>query len=367
MDPRVDKVANILVNYSVEVRPGDLVQIRVFDPAATPMALAAYKYALLAGGHPFFRVWLTGMNEAYYQYASDEELDYLNPLDSWVIEHADVDIAIDAEINTKSLTNVDTQRLARRRRATIPISQRFMERQATGELRWTLTQYPTHASAQDAEMSLDEYEDFVYGACMVHLADPVAYWKGIAAEQQRLVDWLKGRQNVRVRGENIDLTLSIAGRTFVNADGKKNFPDGEIYTGPVEDSVNGWVRFTYPAIYNSREVDGVEMHFENGKVVKATAQKGEEFLNSVLGTDAGARYLGEFAIGTNTGITKFTRNILFDEKIGGTVHMAVGAGYPNTGSKNESAVHWDMICDMRSGGEILVDGDLFYQDGVFKV
>jgi len=242
-----------------------------------------------------------------------------------------------------------------------------MERQATGELRWTLTQYPTHASAQDAEMSLSEYEDFVYTACMVHLDDPVAYWKEKAAEQQRLVDWLKGHDKVEVKGENIDLTLSIKDRVFINADGKKNMPDGEIFTGPVEDSVNGWVRFTYPAIYNSREVDGVELYFENGKVVKATAEKGEDFLNSVLDTDEGARYLGEFAIGTNTGIQKFTRNILFDEKIGGTVHMAVGAGYPDTGSKNESAVHWDMICDMRSGGEIIVDGELFYKDGEFQV
>nr|MBN1228167.1 aminopeptidase [Anaerolineae bacterium] len=219
----------------------------------------------------------------------------------------------------------------------------------------------------DAEMSLSEYEDFIYGAAMVHLDDPVAYWKQKSAEQQRLIDWLKGKDRVEVKGENVDLTLSIKDRIFINADGKRNFPDGEIYTGPVEDSVNGWVRYTYPAIYNSREVEGVELTFKEGKVEKATATKGEDYLNSVLDTDEGSRYLGEFAIGTSEGIQQFTRNILFDEKIGGTFHMAVGAGYPNTGSKNKSAVHWDMICDMRSDGEIIVDGELFYKDGTFNV
>jgi aminopeptidase len=189
----------------------------------------------------------------------------------------------------------------------------------------------------------------------------------MSRDQERLVQWLKGKQTITVKGENIDLTLSIKDRTFINADGKKNFPDGEIFTGPVEDAVNGWVKFTYPAIYSGREVDGVELTFENVKVVGATAKKGEDYLNSVLDTDAGARTLGEFAIGTNTGITKFTRNILFDEKIGGTVHMAVGAGYPETGSHNESSVHWDMICDMRTGAEIHVDGERFYQNGEFKI
>lgn len=367
MDPRVDKVASVLVNYSVAVQRGDFVQIRVFDPLATPLALEVYKYVLQAGGNAFFRMAPTGAEEVFYRYASDEQLDFLSPLSQWIIEHIDVDIALLADVNTKALTNVDPARIVRVRKTNAPLSKRFMERQASGALRWTLTQYPTQAAAQDAEMSLSEYEDFVYGAAMVHLDDPVAYWRQKSAEQQRLVDWLKGRDRVEVRGENVDLTLSIRDRLFINADGKKNFPDGEIFTGPVEDSVNGWVRFTYPAIYNSREVEGVELWFENGRVVKATAHKGEDFLNSVLDTDAGARYVGEFAIGTNEGIQKFTRNILFDEKIGGTIHMALGASYPDTGGKNESAIHWDMICDMRSGGEIRVDGDLFYKDGKFTV
>ena len=367
MDPRVEKMAGVMVNYSVAIRPGDLVMIHPYDPLASPLALAVYKHVLQAGGNAVFRMAPSGASEIFYRYASDEQLDFTDPSFLWLMENIDVRIAINAPANTRALTNVDPKRLSRSGRAQEPISQTFFRRQATGELRWVLTQYPTQAAAQDAEMSLTEYEEFVYGAVLVNPDDPVAYWREKSAGQQRLVDWLKGKDRVEVRGENVDLTLSIRDRVFINADGKKNLPDGEIFTGPVEDSVNGWVRFTYPAIHNNREVVGVELTFEQGKVVRATAEKGEDYLNAILDTDPGARYLGEFAIGTNEAIQRFTRNILFDEKIGGTIHMAVGAGYPDTGSKNKSAIHWDMICDMRSGGEILVDGELFYRDGQFQV
>ncbi len=367
MDPRIDHVARILVSYCTGVKPEDLVMIRLTDPLAEPLALAVYRHVLAAGGHAVFRMAPAGSDEMFYRYASDAQLDFLNPVNEWLIANVDVSITLAAESNTRALTSIDPARLARARKANAPITRTFMTRQASGALRWTLTQVPTQASAQDAEMSLTEYEDFVYNACMIHLPDPISFWQEMSREQERLVNWLRGKRQMIVKGEHIDLSLSIADRVFINADGKKNFPDGEIFTGPVEDSVNGWVRFTYPAVYGGREVEGVELTFENGRVIKATASKGADYLNSVLDTDAGARYLGEFAIGTNTGITRFTRNILFDEKIGGTVHMAVGAGYPDTGSHNESAVHWDMICDMRSGAEIRVDGDLFYRDGSFQV
>jgi aminopeptidase len=370
MDPRAEKVAEILVNYSTEIKPGDLVMIHLYELAAEPLALAVYKRVLLAGGNAVFRVGTpdyTAAAEILYRYGSEAQLDFLDPVFNWLMTNIDVRLALRAPVNTKSLSSVEPARLSRYQRAQAPTMQQFMDRQGSGVLRWTVTQFPTQAAAQDAEMSLTEYEDFVYGACMTHLDDPVAYWRSKSAEQDRLVAWLKGHDRIEVKGENIDLSLSIKDRVWVNADGKRNFPDGEIYTGPVEDSVNGWVRFTYPAIKDAREVDGVELGFENGKVAKATASKGEEYLNTILDTDAGSRYLGEFAIGTNESIQKFTRNILFDEKIGGTVHMAVGAGYPNTGSSNKSAIHWDMICDMRSGGEIWVDGELFYQNGVFRV
>ena len=367
MDPRVDKVAEVMVNYSVAVKPNDLVLIRMLDPSAEPLALEVEKHVLKVGGNPVFLMLPSRASEIFFKYASDEQLDWVNPMYKWLWEKVDVMISLIANANTKEMSNVDPARLSRSQKARAPLSKIFMKRQATGDLRWTLTQYPTQAAAQDAEMSLSEYEDFVYGACMAHLKDPAAYWQKISAEQERLVSWLDGKDRVEIKGENIDLTLSVKGRKFINADGKKNFPDGEIFTGPVENSVNGRARFTYPAIYDGREVNGVELTFDKGKVVKATATKGEDFLNAILDTDAGARYLGEFAIGTNKGVTKFTRNILFDEKMGGTVHMAVGASYPDTGAKNESAVHWDMICDMRSGGEIYVDGELFYKNGEFLV
>jgi aminopeptidase len=216
-------------------------------------------------------------------------------------------------------------------------------------------------------MSVSEYEDFVYAATFADQADPVARWHAVHDRQQELVEWLAGKNDVQVKGPNIDLTLSISGRTFVNSDGKHNMPSGEIFTGPVEDSVNGWVRFSYPAIRDGREVEGVELEFKDGKVVRASAEKNEDYLIRQLDTDAGARFLGEFAVGTNYQIQRFTKSILFDEKIGGTVHMAVGAGYPETGSKNKSSVHWDFICDMREDSEIIVDGELFYRNGQFQI
>lgn len=216
-------------------------------------------------------------------------------------------------------------------------------------------------------MSLRDYADFVYKATFVDQPDPVQCWNDLYHEQQRLVDWLKGKKEVTVRGPHIELNLSIEGRTFINSDGKNNMPSGEIFTGPVEQSVNGWVQFTYPAIRDGREVEGVELRFEAGKVVQATAKKNQDYLLSCLDSDAGARYLGEFAIGTNYGIQRFTKSILYDEKIGGTLHMAVGSGYPETGSQNQSSIHWDFICDMREDSEIYVDGELFYKNGQFQI
>jgi aminopeptidase len=339
MDPRVDKMADVLVNYSTEVKPGQLVQIRILDPVAQPLCLAVYKYVLEAGGNAVITMAPSGSDYVFLKHASDEQIKWLNPTQMWLIENIDVLISVSAPVNTKALSNIDSQRVSQQRRTNQPWLNTYMQRASAGALRWVTTQYPTQAAAQDAEMSLSEYEDFVYGACMVTDGDPVAYWKSIHEEQQRLVEWLKGKDRVEVKGENIDLTLSIKDRTFINASGLRNFPDGEIFTGPVENSVNGWVKFTYPAIYQGREVEGVALKFEDGRIASATATKGEDYLNSVLDTDAGARYLGEFAIGTNRGIQKFTRNILFDEKIGGTVHMAVryiwrwGKGIPTPGQR----------------------------------
>jgi aminopeptidase len=247
------------------------------------------------------------------------------------------------------------------------IMKTFLQRAAKGEMRWTYAMFPTNAYAQDAEMGLAEYEDFVYNACLGDVNDPIGYWKRFSATQQKIVDWLKGKKRVRITAPETDLRFSIEGRTFINCSGHENMPDGEVFTGPVENSMNGQVYFSYPTIENGREVTGVRLWFENGRVVKATADKNEDFLIKTLDTDEGARRVGEFAFGTNKGITRFTRQILFDEKIGGSFHMALGASYPETGGINESAIHWDMICDMRQGGKVTVDGELLYQNGNFVI
>jgi aminopeptidase len=256
--------------------------------------------------------------------------------------------------------------VVKRNQALSSLMQTYLNRAAKGELRWTLSAYPTQAYAQDAEMSLEEYSEFIYGAVMPDQVDPIGYWKRIAASQDRIVKWLKGKKNVHLVGKGTDLRLSIEGREFVNCCGHENVPDGEVFTGPVEDSMEGHVTFSYPTIYQGREVTGVQLDFVKGKAVKATAEKNEEFLNKTLDIDDGGRYVGEFAIGTNEGIKQFTRQILFDEKIGGSFHIAMGTGYPETGSKARSAIHWDMVCDLRDG-QIWIDDILFYENGKFVI
>ena len=309
--------------------------------------------------------YLPEMREILFKHANDAQLQYIPASVKLDNDTTDVEINVMADVNTKALTNIDPSRMALRARANAEMNRMFMERAARGEVRWTLTLFPTQAHAQEAEMSLSEYEDFVYSACMPDAADPVGYWQKVSARQKKIIDWLKGRQQVRVLGPQTDLRLSIAGRTFINCDCKENVPDGEIFTGPVENSLEGQVYFSYPTIFGGRQVTGVRLWFEHGKVVNATADKNEDFLLKTLDTDAGSRYVGEFAIGTNEGIQRFTGEILFDEKIGGSFHMALGQGYPESGSQNQSGLHWDMICDLRSGGEIWVDDELLYKNGKF--
>jgi len=243
----------------------------------------------------------------------------------------------------------------------------MLRRGADKSLRWVLTQIPTEGYAQEAGMSLGEYTNFVLSACHIdeNTPDPVAHWENIRKQQLGMIANIEGQDMVKLKGAHVDLSLSVKGRKFNNSYGIHNIPDGEIYTGPVEDSVNGWVRFSYPAIYQGQVVEGVELSFENGRVVTAKATTGEDFLRTMIDSDEGAHYLGEFAIGTNYEINRFTRNILFDEKLGGTFHMALGAGYPETGSVNTSSIHWDLICDMRGDAEMSVDGEVIYRNGKF--
>lgn len=363
-DPRVERLAELLVTYSIAVQPGETVFI-TGSPLAMPLIRETYRQVLAAGGLPTVYLHDDELDEILLQEGSDAQLGYVAPPVRLSMEAYDCRIGIRGAANTRALSGVDPARQQRRQAAMRDVHDTFLRRSAAGALRWVGTLYPTQAYAQDADMSLAEFSSFVYRACHVDQPDPTAWWLGFKARQQRLVDWLCGKRMVRVQGPHADLTLSIADRTFINSHGRRNMPCGEIFTGPVESSVNGWIRFSYPAIYQGREVEGVELRFEDGRVVQASARKNEAFLRSVLDTDAGARYLGEFAIGTNYGIDRFTRSILFDEKIGGTIHLAVGSGYPETGSRNQSAVHWDMICDMRDDGQIWVDDELFYENGRF--
>ena len=364
-DPRVIKLAQVLVKHSLDLQPGQQFMLNT-TPLAEELSLEVYREAVLAGVHVFVVNGLPGTQEILLKCGSDEQLDYVSPLIRLGVEQFDASLNIIAAYNTRSLSGVDPARQSRSRRAGAEIFQIFAERAARGELKWCVTMYPTNASAQEADMSLSEYQDFVYSAGLLDLEDPVAAWKDLGEQHGRMVDWLKGKDQVVIKGSNVDMQLSIKGRTFVGGGGKENFPDGEIFTGPVEDSATGWVRFSYPGIYAGREVEDIELRFEDGKVVKEQAAKGQDLLTELLNTDEGSRYLGELGIGTNYGIQRFTKHMLFDEKMGGTIHLAVGRGYPETGSQNKSAIHWDMLCDM-SESEITVDGDLLYKDGKFVI
>jgi aminopeptidase len=365
MDARIQKMAQVLINYSTAVKPGDRVLLRGTSPLAQPLMKALYEEALKAGGQVFNYVHMSEESSIVIHAGSEPQIEAVNPMLKLMYDTADVIIRIEADENSQAMAGAPAEKAQAWIKAYGALINIQSAREAAGTLRRCTTLFPTMAYAQDAAMSLRDYQDFVYGACMVDLDDPVAHWRQAAAEQQKLCDSLRGHKRLQVHGQNIDLEMSIDGRIFENADGKFNFPDGEIFTGPVEDSVNGWVRFTFPAIYHGNVVNGIYLKFEKGLVVEATAEKNEAFLHAMLDTDAGSRRLGEFAIGTNQGIDRFTGQILFDEKIGGTVHMAVGSSYPSTGAVNKSSVHWDMICDMRDGGEILVDGKRFYENGRF--
>jgi aminopeptidase len=371
-DPRIDRMARLLTGYSVGVHPGDRVIIEA-EVAAEPLVRSLVEHVLKAGGHPHLLVsfegldMMSGIDATFMTYANQEQLEQPAPFMDLAYETFEGRIRIHSASNTKLLAAMPAERIRKRRGALKSVLATQFDRGQRGELRWVTTLFPTQAYAQQADMSLEGYEKFVYQANHVQEEDdPVVYWQGVKKEQQKAIDVIQGSNQVEVRGPNCELKLSVKDRVFLNASGDHNMPDGEIYTGPVEDSADGWVRFTYPAVYQGQVVSGIRLGFKEGRVVEATADKGQELLTTILDTDAGSRYLGEFAIGTNFGIDRFTGNILFDEKIGGSFHMAVGAGYPETGNHNQSAIHWDMICDLQQDSEILVDGSLFYKDGAFQ-
>jgi len=378
-DQRLDKLARVLVEYSCNVKPGQIVRING-DPIGMPLMEAVYERCLLAGAHPFIKVSPEAINEFFLEHATEEQLKFVSPLAQFEVEKIDVSIGLWAETNTKGLSRIDAKRQGMSSAARKPIFKVFMDRAAKkdgepGKLYWCGTLYPTLASAQDAEMSLAQYESFVFGAGHLDKDDPVAEWQKIHASQDKLRAFLQGKKKLHFQTANgTDLHVNVEGSTWINCAGHENFPDGEVFTGPnlnaPDGGVNGIIRYSFPAVHNGREVHDIEFTFERGRVVKAKASKGEDFLLQMLDQDEGARNLGEIAIGTNYNITEYSKNTLFDEKIGGTFHAAVGAGYPESGNTNESGLHWDMVCDLRKhngkgGGTITVDGEVISRDGKF--
>ncbi len=358
-DERLEKLARVLVDYSVEAGEGDQVLLSG-GATAEPVIKAVYARLLDVGAIPIPQVGLPGMQELFFEHARESHYEKTPPITRSIFEQADAFISIMAPTNTRALANVDPskqQALGKRDKAVQEI--------VMGKDRWALTLFPTEALAQESDMGLAEYEEFVFEAMGLNEEDPVAYWREKAKEQQRLIERLEQAGEVRITAPETDLTLTIGGRKFINGDGKKNMPCGEVFTGPVENSASGHVYFGIPVAVGGREVSGVRLRFEEGKVVEASAEKGEEYLHSMLDADEGARFLGELGIGTNYGIPRATRNILFDEKLGGTVHLAVGRSYAETGGKNDSSVHWDLICDLREGGALYADGEVVQENGAF--
>jgi aminopeptidase len=365
-DPRVEALASILVGYSTKVKRDEICVIQG-TTAAEPLVQAVYEEVLKAGGLPILQLMPNGAAAAFFALASDEQLDWVPPTTEWTTENCDVRIAIMAEVNTRELSRADPKKQARAQKARKKLMDTSMRRAASGEYRWALTLFPTHAHASEAGLSLRDYEDFFYSACLATDEEPVTAWQRQSDEVRRLAEWMGGREEIHIRAPDTDITLNVAGRNWIPCVGEHNMPDGEFFTAPVEDSVEGEIAFTFPATYGGREVSGVKLRFEGGKVVDAVAEHGEAFLHEMLDTDPGARRLGELGIGTNYGIATGTKEILLDEKIGGTVHMAVGMSYPESGGKNDSAVHWDMVCDLRHDGSITVDGTELQRDGQFLV
>lgn len=364
-DPRLTKLADVLVNYSVGVQPGNLVKLSG-APLTRPLLVALYRAVLKAGGHPYVAMTPDECAEIRLAEASDEQLQFENPITQYEIEKIDAVISLWGEDNTKSLSGVDPKRQSLVSQARRTYMKTFMGRAGEGKLRWCGTQFPCHAAAQDAEMSLADYETFVFRGGLLHLDDPATAWREISTRQQRVADYLNGKSEIRfVTPQGTDLKLGVAGRKWINCDGHENFPDGEVFTGPIEDATEGVVCYSFPAVHGGREADGIRLQFKAGKVVDAAATKGEAFLHAMLDQDSGARVLGEIAIGTNYAITQYSKNTLFDEKIGGTFHAALGAAYPESGGTNESGLHWDMVCDLRQGGQIFVDGELISENGRF--
>jgi aminopeptidase len=349
IDP--DAFANLLCDWCLDVRERDYVL--VFTTTLSAPLIRAFHRALIARGAwaPGVRIAIPGVAADFYRLAPDDLLDNFAPQDMAEMERTDAYLNIQAPENTRALAEIDPATIARAARARQPIQEVRLGK------RWCGTVWPTSALAQEAGMSYDDYAAFVERALFLDRPDPVAAWRELSDRQQRTVDRLTEAREIRIEAPGTDLRLRVGGRTWINSNGRRNMPSGEVFTGPIEDSANGTIRFTIPSSPRGVLVEGVELTFEDGRVTRATATRGQDYLDAALATDPGAVFLGELGIGTNFGIDRPTGSILLDEKIGGTIHLALGRSYPETGGTNVSALHWDLICDLRAGGRLTADGE----------
>lgn len=366
-NPIINKYADVLVNYSTKVSKNDLVIIYARGYEAQPLVKEIYKLCLINGANPIVRTSMDELAETFIKYASDSQLDFIDEMSKKEVELADVMIFIGAPSNIKNMANAQSDKLAKRSKATHPILAKRLERSAKGDMRWVIADYPTNALAQEASMSLEEYSEFLIKSCYLDLENPVQKWIEVDNEQKRIADILNKTEKFHIIGDKTDITFSTKGRTWVPCSGNMNFPDGEIFTSPVEDSASGKIYFDFPQNYHGSTSKEVYLTLENGKVIESNAEIGNEFLTNMLNMDEGSRFVGEIAIGTNERIQNVTGNILFDEKIGGSIHMALGASYPEAGGKNQSGLHWDMIKNMKQGGKIYADDKLIYENGKFII
>ena len=364
-DARYDKLAELVLDHSLRLQPGEVLRIEGDAAAAAPLVVPLHREAIKRGAHAYTALDLGGLKEILVAHGSDEQLDFVSPMELREMDAIDASITVWSESNTRSFTRADTHRRQRQLTAQRQVAIRRRDRIASGEHRWCGTLSPTEGHAQDADMSLEDYEDFVFRACHVLDDDPVGHWRQVGDRLQARAEELGSVRELRIVGEDTDLTVVVEGRTWRAAYGRQNVPDGEVYTSPVETGANGTIRFGFPAVFGGREIDDARLVLENGRVVAAEAAGGEEYLRSLLELDEGASGIGEIAFGLNYEIDRFTRNILFDEKIGGTMHLALGMGFEALGGQNRSALHLDLICDLRREGEVYADGELVWRSGQF--
>jgi len=354
-----------LVNYCVDLQPGEKLFVQS-TTLAEPLIREIYREALKAGGTCDVSMSFREQNRIFYAHADGDQLKHVSPLYQKAIEEYDAYIHIRAPFNLREDSDNNKDKSSQRQQHTKHLNDTYFRRTASKSLKRSLCQFPTIAAAQNAGMSLEAYEQFVYNACKLYDEDPKASWLAVRKNQQAIVDLLNSKETIRYKHKDTDITFSTKGRTWINSDGQTNMPSGEVYTSPEESSVNGTITFDYPAIYMGREVEKVSLTVEDGFIIAWDAEKGKDFLDEIFEI-AGTRRFGEAAIGTNYNIQRITKNILFDEKIGGSIHMAIGQSYSQAGGQNSSVIHWDMIKDMQNGGEIFADEEIIYSNGKFLI